>query len=52
MGISGPDTQKPLLMVMMIEDVKGRGGSHYVIPKAMVGFDVYNKGEEEIENEG
>ncbi len=51
-GISGPDTQKPLLMVMMIEDVKGRGGSHYVIPKAMVGFDVYNKGEEEIENEG
>lgn len=49
-GISGADTDKPLLMVMMIEDVKGRGGSHYVIPKAMTGFDVYNKGE--VENEG
>ncbi len=48
-GISGADTDKPLLMVMMIEDVKGRGGSHYVISKAMVGFDVYNKGEAEYE---
>ena len=48
-GISGADTGKPLLMVMMIEDVKGRGGSHYVIPKVMVGFDVYNKGEAEHE---
>ena len=48
-GISGADTDKPLLMVMMIEDVKGRGGSHYVIPKAMTGFDVYNKGEAEDE---
>lgn len=48
-GISGADTDKPLLMVMMIEDVKGRGGSHYVIPKAMTGFDVYNKGEAEHE---
>lgn len=48
-GISGADTDKPLLMVMMIEDVKGRGGSHYVIPKAMTGFDVYNKGETEHE---
>lgn len=52
-GISGADTDKPLLMVMMIEDVKGRGGSHYVIPKAMTGFDVYNMGEEEeAEHEG
>lgn len=52
-GISGADTDKPLLIVMMIEDVKGRGGSHYVIPKAMAGFDVYNKGEEgETEYEG
>lgn len=48
-GISGADTDKTLLMVMMIEDVKGRGGSHYVIPKAMTGFDVYNKGEAEHE---
>ena len=52
-GISGADTDKPLLMVMMIEDVKGRGGSHYVIPKAMKGFDVYNKTDEgEAEYEG
>lgn len=49
-GISQADTDKPLLLVMMIEDVKGRGGSHYVIPKAMTGFDVYNKGE--VEHEG
>lgn len=49
-GISGADTGKPFLLVMMIEDVKGRGGSHYVIPKAMTGFDVYNKGE--VEHEG
>lgn len=48
-GISGADTDKPLLLVMMVEDVKGRGGSHYVIPKAMAGFDAYNKGE--LENE-
>lgn len=48
-GISGADTDKPLLMVMMIEDVKERGGSHYVISKAMAGFDVYNKGEAEHE---
>lgn len=25
--------EKPLLVVSMVEDVKGRGGSHYVIPK-------------------
>lgn len=48
-GISGADTDKPLLMVMMIEDVKERGGSRYVISKAMAGFDVYNKGEAEHE---
>ncbi len=52
-GMSGEDTEKPLLIVMMIEDVKGRGGSHYVIPKAMKGFDVYNKTDEgEAEHEG
>lgn len=52
-GMSGEDTEKPLLIVMMIEDVKGRGGSHYVIPKAMKGFDVYNKTDEgEAEYEG
>ena len=52
-GMSGEDTERPLLIVMMIEDVKGRGGSHYVIPKAMKGFDVYNKTDEgEAEYEG
>ena len=41
--------QRPILLISMVEDVKGRGGSHYVIPKAMAGFDAYNKGE--LENE-
>lgn len=27
------DSQKPYLVIAMVEDVKGRGGSHYVIPK-------------------
>lgn len=44
-GIREEAADQPLLIVMMIEDVKGRGGSHYVIPKAMTGFDVYRKGE-------
>ena len=41
MGICVENTEKPLLITMMIEDVKGRGGSHYVIPKVMKGFDEY-----------
>lgn len=40
-GICVENTEKPLLITMMIEDVKGRGGSHYVIPKVMKGFDEY-----------
>ena len=40
-GICAENTEKPLLITMMIEDVKGRGGSHYVIPKVMKGFDEY-----------
>lgn len=40
-GISVEDTGEPLLITMMIEDVKGRGGSHYVIPKVMTGFDAW-----------
>ena len=42
-GICVENTEKPLLITMMIEDVKGRGGSHYVIPKVMKGFDEYMK---------
>ena len=40
-GMCVENTEKPLLITMMIEDVKGRGGSHYVIPKVMKGFDEY-----------
>ena len=40
-GLCAEDTESPLLITMMIEDVKGRGGSHYVVPKVMEGFDAY-----------
>ncbi len=40
-GICVENTDHPLLVAMMIEDVKGRGGSHYVIPRVMTGFDAY-----------
>ena len=43
-GLCTEDTDKPLLITMMIEDVKGRGGSHYVIPKVMAGFDAWMLG--------
>ena len=42
-GMCVENTEKPLLITMMIEDVKGRGGSHYVSPKVMKGFDEYMK---------
>ena len=42
-GMCVENTEKPLLITMMIEDVKGRGGSHYVIPKVIKGFDEYMK---------
>ena len=42
-GMCVENTEKPLLITMMIEDVKGRGVSHYVIPKVMKGFDEYMK---------
>lgn len=42
-GMCVENTEKPLLITMMIEDVKGRGESHYVIPKVMKGFDEYMK---------
>jgi len=31
----------PLLILMMIEDVKDRGGSHYVVPKVRDVFSLY-----------
>ena len=40
-GLSAEGVDRPLLITMMIEDVKGRGGSHYVIPKVMAGFDAW-----------
>ncbi len=40
-GLCTENTDKPLLITMMIEDVKGRGGSHYVIPKVAAGFDAW-----------
>lgn len=43
-GLCTEDTDRPLLITMMIEDVKGRGGSHYVVPKVMAGFDAWMLG--------
>ena len=40
-GLSAEDTDRPLLLTVMIEDVKERGGSTYVISRGMKGFDVY-----------
>jgi penicillin-binding protein len=31
--------ENPLLIVTMVEDVKNRGGSHYVIPKVKILFE-------------
>ncbi|MCI8418778.1 MAG: penicillin-binding transpeptidase domain-containing protein [Lachnospiraceae bacterium] len=41
-GIQTEGVEEPLLAVMMIEDVKDRGGSHYVTPKVKACFDIYN----------
>lgn len=30
---------------MMVEDVKERGGSHYVVPKVSEAFRIYRSGE-------
>lgn len=43
-GLCTEDTDRPLLIAMMIEDVKGRGGSHYVMPKVTAGFDAWMTG--------
>jgi penicillin-binding protein len=40
----GMNTENPeLLITMMIEDVKDRGGSHYVVPKVKQVFSSYLK---------
>lgn len=39
------DTTKPLLLVTMVEDVKGRGGSGYVVGKTTPVLDEYFRGE-------
>lgn len=46
-GMCTEDVEEPLLTVMMIEDVRGRGGSSYAVKKAMKGFDAYIGGEEQ-----
>lgn len=52
-GMTDKDAEKPLLITMMIEDVKGRGGSHYVTPKVRAAFSGYyglgNQAEEILE---
>lgn len=42
-AMNADESEKPLLIAMMVEDVGGRGGSHYVIPKVKAGFDLYTK---------
>ena len=36
-----PATAKPLMVVSMVEDVKDRGGSHYVVPKVKAVMEGY-----------
>jgi len=42
-AMNAEESEKPLLIVMMVEDVGGRGGSHYVIPKVKAGFELYQQ---------
>ncbi|MBS5522680.1 MAG: penicillin-binding transpeptidase domain-containing protein [Clostridiales bacterium] len=39
------NTNDPILILMMVEDVKERGGSHYVVPKVSEAFRIYRSGE-------
>lgn len=38
------NTNDPVLILMMVEDVKERGGSHYVVPKVSEAFRIYRSG--------
>ena len=42
-AMNAEESEKPLLIVMMVEDVGERGGSHYVIPKVKAGFELYQQ---------
>lgn len=37
------DSENPLLIVEMVEDVKDRGGSHYVVPKVKSAFEFFGQ---------
>ena len=39
------NTNDPILILMMVEDVKERGGSHYVVPKVSEAFRIFRSGE-------
>lgn len=41
--IADENSSEQLLMISMVEDVKNRGGSHYVIPKVKSIFEKYGK---------
>lgn len=40
-GMTPQDQQNPVVMLMMVENVKDRGGSHYVVPKVKNCLDAY-----------
>lgn len=42
-AMNADETNKPLLIAMMAENVGQRGGSHYVIPKVKAGFELYTQ---------
>lgn len=42
-AMNAEESENPLLIAMMVEDVRGRGGSHYVIPKVKAGFELYTQ---------
>ena len=41
--IADENSNEQLLMISMVEDVKNRGGSHYVIPKVKSIFEKYGR---------
>lgn len=43
-GFEVDNNDDPLLILMMIEDVKDRNGSHYVVPKVAEAFQIYRAG--------
>ena len=43
-GFEVDNNNDPVMILMMIEDVKERGGSHYVVPKVAEAFSLYRAG--------